>query len=242
MIPGITASAIGGGGGGPTDPNFASVSLLLHMDGSDGSTTFTDNSPSPRTMTANGNAQIDTAQSQFGGASGLFDGAGDWVSTPSNAVFNMGTGSFTAEGWIRPATNSVRIAAFGQIDSAGQNNTGSFIVELTATGKLRGYSFSGSSVIADLTGGTTVSINTWHHIAYVRSGTTFYLFLDGAQEATVGGVSGALNSSSNTFSVGRAGEVNAIYWSGHLDDIRITKGVARYTSAFTPPNAAFPDS
>ena len=72
---------------------------LLHMDGSDGSTTFTDESGT--TWTANGNAQIDTAQSKFGGASGLFDGASDYLQTPYTADHNTGTGDFTIDQWIR---------------------------------------------------------------------------------------------------------------------------------------------
>lgn len=242
MIPGITASVIGGGGGGPTDPNFASVSLLLHMDGSDGSTTFTDNSPSPRTMTANGNAQIDTAQSKFGGASGLFDGSGDWVSTPANAAFNFGTGDFTIECWARPATVTSRMIISGQINSATTELSTSVIFEITAAGFLRSYAFSGTTLIWNITGTTALSSNTWYHFAVCRSGTTVRIFVDGVIDGTATSVSAAVNSSSTTFSVGRGGEFNNLYWNGHLDDFRVTKGVARYTANFTPPSAAFPDS
>src|SRR3990167_5787652 len=80
---------------------MADTKLLLHMDGADASTTFTDEVG--HVFTPAGNAQIDTAQSKFGGASGLFDGTGDYITTPNSADFDPGTGSFTAEMWIRPA-------------------------------------------------------------------------------------------------------------------------------------------
>jgi hypothetical protein len=75
-----------------TDPSFASVSALLHFDGSDGSTTFTD--VTGTIWTANGNAQIDTAQSVFGGASGLFDGTGDFITTPDATKFSLSNADF----------------------------------------------------------------------------------------------------------------------------------------------------
>jgi hypothetical protein len=230
------------GGGTTTDPNYANVSLLLHMDGSDGSTTFTDNSPSPRTMTANGNAQIDTTQFKFGGASGLFDGAGDYLSTPSNAVFNMGSGSFTIEGWIRFSSAGTRGVIAAQINSAGANSSISFWVERTAADKVRGFCVAGSSVFGDIVGSTTMSTDTWHHFAYVRDGNDFDIYLDGISDATTVVGASAVNSSANALGVGRAGEFDGIYLNGWLDDLRITKGVARYTANFTPPSTAFPNS
>src|SRR3989338_6322305 len=80
--------------------------LMLHMEGADAGTTFTDTETTPKAVTANGNAQIDTAQSKFGGASGLFDGAGDYLTIPSSSAFDFGTGNFTIDFWVRLASNS----------------------------------------------------------------------------------------------------------------------------------------
>ena len=88
------------------DAHFDNVSLLLHCNGSDGSTAFTDSSSNAHSITASGDAQIDTAQSKFGGASGLFDGAGDWLTCPSHSSLNLQTGDFTLECWIRPSALS----------------------------------------------------------------------------------------------------------------------------------------
>jgi hypothetical protein len=79
----------------PDDPNYASVSLLLHMDGTNGSTVFTDLSPVPKVVTRFGDAQISTAQSKFGGSSAYFDGTGDYLTVASSADFGFGTGDFT---------------------------------------------------------------------------------------------------------------------------------------------------
>ena len=81
--------------------------LLLHCDGADGSTTFID-SATGKTITASGNAQIDTAQYKFGGASGLFDGTNDFLYTPNHADFTFGTGDFTIDFWVRLAAINVQ--------------------------------------------------------------------------------------------------------------------------------------
>ncbi|MCH7827478.1 MAG: hypothetical protein IIC75_05850 [Bacteroidetes bacterium] len=75
--------------------------LMLHMNGTDTSTVFTDDSASAHSVTANGNAQIDTAQSVFGGASGLFDGTGDYLSIPDNADFDVGGGDWCVDFRVR---------------------------------------------------------------------------------------------------------------------------------------------
>jgi hypothetical protein len=84
------------------DGNDAFTKILLHMDGTNGSTTFTDTNAggSAHTWTANGNAQISTAQSKFGGASGLFDGTGDYITTPDHADYTLGSGDFTIDLWF----------------------------------------------------------------------------------------------------------------------------------------------
>ncbi len=83
---------------GGVDPN---VDLLLHFTGADASTTFTDSSPSPKTFTAVGNAQIDTAQKKFGSASAQFDGSGDCIHTPDTAHLELGSGDWTLDFWVK---------------------------------------------------------------------------------------------------------------------------------------------
>jgi hypothetical protein len=115
-----------GGGGGP-DPNWANVVLLMGFEGADASTTFVDESSVGRTMTAIGNAQIDTAQFKFGAASGLFDGSGDVVTAADSADWDFGSGDFTIEMFVRHSVN----ASQGYVEqyTGGGNRSWSFIRE-----------------------------------------------------------------------------------------------------------------
>ena len=107
---------LGAVGGVERDPFFANVSLLLHGDGTNGSTTIVDSSPSPKTVTAVGDAKISTAQSKFGGASIGFDGSGDSLAAPAS-ISHFGTGDFTIELWIyrnNAGTSGIQEARIGQ--------------------------------------------------------------------------------------------------------------------------------
>jgi hypothetical protein len=235
----------GGGGGGPTDPNYANVSLLLHFDGTDGSTTFTDNSPSPKTPTVFGNAQIDTAVSKFGGASGLFDGAGDYLSYTSTDAFVLSSGDFTVEVQYRPnntTTNQVLMLQGRPNASTGAELGWFFQYEGAEAGKpVRFAFFTGTSVV-QLRTVNTISSGVFSHLAATREGTTYRLFIDGVLEQTLTTASVPNNPSSAVLQIGRYQVSPTLEANGWMDELRITKGVARYTANFTPPTAAFPDS
>lgn len=230
---------------GPTlgDPYWGQVKLLLHGDGADGSTTFTDQRS--HVFTANGNAQIDTAQSKFGGAAMLFDGTGDWIDTPDHADFSLGTSSFTIECWARfnavPASTAFLCA---QCDTGGTGGSTSFAIRKEDTNKIRAFCNNGFTLIGDITGTTTVSTGAWYHLAYVRSGSTFRLYVNGIQEGpspTDVVDARSVNDSANKLALGRAGEFNGSYFNGWIDEFRMTVGTARYAANFTPPDAAFPN-
>ena len=224
------------------DPDYASVSLLLHGDGANGSTTFTDSGPAPNTFTAYGNAQISTTHSVFGGASMYFDGVGDWIDAPDAEAFSFGSGDWTVEARIKSPGNGSFDQILGQRNVAGSANSDSPIglVRNATTGALIATVFSqdlGANV-SITSAMTTVYNDTWRHIAVVRIGTSLKLFIDGVIEAT-GSISGPVSNSTTKFSVGRAGEYAGQYYKGYIDELRISKGVARYTSNFTPPAEAF---
>ena len=210
---------------GPTDPYFSNVSLLLHGDGANGSTTIVDNSPSPKTVTAYGNAQISTAQSKFGGASIAFDGSGDYTSATSGD-FAFGTGDFTIESWVYlQATNDRTIWGYAS------SNSGGIALFSDSVGQRRIY--VGNSAWIIVAGAFPVS--TWFHAAVAREGSTLRLFQNGT---LIGSGFNTTNFTATQFQVG-ASLYNSLW--GYIDDLRITKGVARYTANFTPPTAPFPD-
>lgn len=211
-----------------SDPNFSSVSLLLHMDGSNNSTTFTDNGPGSVTVTAGGNAKVSTTQSKFGGASAAFDGSGDYLSCTLDAI---GTDDFTIETWVRMSTFANYRMLYETRTSDG--DTAGFVWGVNSSGQL--FIYLGGFVFT--TG--TLSTNTWAHVALTRASGTWRMFVDGTLQ------SGTYSNSGNlTRTAVRIGmDWNTLYGvDGYLDDYRITKGIARYTANFTPPTAPFFDA
>lgn len=231
----------------PTDPNFADVMLLLHMDGTNGSTTFTDSSSSARTVTVFGNTQISTAQNRFGKASGLFDGTGDYLRLADNDAWHFGSNNFTIECWVRasnfPGAGQNR-GILGQ--SLESSNRGWVIYIPPTTQDVVAYFWQNDSTFAAAmsTSGGALTLNTWHHIAAVRDGSSFFLFIDGTLRASASSTV-ALQNSTAVLDIGTlysgSGTTNS-FWNGHIDEVRITKGVARYIANFTPPASPFPDS
>ena len=219
-----------------SDPYFSSISLLLHGGGSNGSTTITDSSPTPKTVTAIGNAQISTAQSKFGDTSIVFDGSGYYLSIPNNAAFNLQSTSFTIEAWVYLTTNNA--ASNHCIVSNYQNSANGWALQTGSSGKM---CFNASGDAPDITGTTTLSTSTWYHVAVSGSAGSIKLFINGIQEGSTYTGATSLNSTAITTVGGLwAGALFNTFF-GYIDELRITNGVARYTSNFTPPTAAFTD-
>jgi hypothetical protein len=225
---------------GATDlVNNAFLRLLLHMDGTDASTSFVDSSPTPKTFTSpsGSNAQIDTAQSKFGGASGLFDGVGDYITTPDHADFALGSSDFTIDCWFRVNdAGGTTLNLAGQCDNAATATTISFNIRRRPTNTIRATVNVGSTAFnCDGALGFTNALNPgWHHLAFVRTGSTLKLFIDGVQDGTVA-VTGSVNDSANELAVGRNGETPGSEWNGWIDEFCIRVGTAKWTSNFSPP-------
>ena len=219
------------------DAYYPNVSLLLHCDGTDGSTTFTDSSPTPKTVTASGNAHIETDQAKFGTASAYFDGTGDYCQIANNAALNnFGTDDFTIECWARFSNTG----SYYTLLSCWTTWNTSAAYELLATNTGRIVFFGGDSVPINIQSNINTAItNTWIHIAACRASGTTRLFVGGSSVGTphVGSVS---ISNGAALKIGASSDGSAGH-NGYLDDIRITKGAARYTADFTPPTVAFPN-
>ena len=223
------------------DPNFANVELLLHGDGTSGSTTFTDKSSNGLTITANGNAQVDTAVKKFGTGSIEFDGTGDYLiaGTGTPSYPNFGTGPFTIEMWIYNTASGLqglwtthRIGASGgmhfYIDTNNRLNHGS-----------SGNGDNGNNP----TSNNVISLNTWHHVALCKEGTgtnQTRIFVDGTQVSSHTDTSNYQTYTYGPFLGSFSPLGTPYYYNGYMDDVRISN-VARYTSNFTPPTAAFSD-
>lgn len=208
--------------------NDANTKLLLHFDGTDASTTFTDSSSTAHTVTAVGNAQIDTAQSVFGGASGLFDNAGDYLTIPANAAWNLTGIDCTID-------FRVRFNSLASVDTVIAGGTaGHWFVYAYSDGRI-GCGLQGTNEIMAAAGSVTTGV--WYHIAIVRVNSTGRtdIYKDGVS-LTNSTTNWTSNASANTIYVGGLGASN--YLDGWIDELRVSH-TARWTSGFTPPTGAY---
>ena len=199
------------------------------MDGANASTNFVDSGPNALAVTAVGNAQVSTAQSKYGGASGYFDGTGDYVSIPNSSLFAFGSGDFTIEFWLKTTDT-----AGGLLNLTG-GTTGYWQLSLY-NGSLY-WQTTRDTTNLHIISATSVLDGAWHHIAVTRQGTTNRVYFDGSQAASATDSTNYSGSGGSLF-IGRdsaGSDLNA-----YIDDLRISR-FARYVSNFTPPAAALPD-
>jgi hypothetical protein len=166
------------------------------------------------------------------GGSGYFpDGSSSNLTTPNVSAFQFGTGDFTIEMWIYMTTFSVGTQRF--LFETGNNSTGEASLRINTSGKVEFFADNSAPFV--FSGATTLSANTWYHIAVTRSGSTNRIFLNGIQDA----------SATNSYSYSGAGSnVQIGYWTadtpgliGYMTDLRVLKGTAVYTSNFSVPTA-----
>lgn len=222
------------------DPYFYAVALLLHGDGLNGATSFTD-ATRKHTITANGNVKLSSDKAKFGDTSFYFDGAGSYLSIDSSSDFAFGLGDFTIEMWVcadHPYNGGTGepVMLFDPRE-AGTTNPGPILI--IGSSKFL-YTNSNTYHIS----GTTYPVpGIWYHLALSRVSNVTRMFVNGFQE----GVSYTDNYN-NLVGTNKRPLIGVNAWGppagsykGWLDEIRITKGIGRYTSNFTPPTAPFPD-
>lgn len=225
---------VAGGGGIP----FSATKLLLGVNGIDGATATSDESASAHTISFFGNAQLDTAQKKLGSASLLLDGTGDYISAPDHADWNLGSGLFGVESFIRPASvsgNQFLIAQWGALGSLA------WVIWLSGSTLTWNVSTSGNDNNADMAGGTVVT-GSWQHVAATFDGTKYRLFLEGVMVDDFATPRTIFNSTAE-LSIG-AGAGGTFTYNGHIDEARIIQGYSPYSSdgGFTVPSAEFPRS
>ncbi len=222
------------------DPNFDNVSLLLSGKGANGSTTILDSSNNNFSVTANNGAQISTAQAKFGSSSIEFlSSATTGLSVSPNTDFQFGTGDWTVEAWIYQRS----LSAYATLFEVGNHlNANSFLI---TTGAYNGTGLLvySSAYFNAPTRGTFIT-NQWQFVTISRQGNSLYFSVDGTVDAPV-----AFNrnlTSTATVSVGYPYGLNpnagnpGYKFDGYISNLRITKGVARYTENFDVPTAPFP--
>lgn len=212
-------------GGTSGDAHWSSVKSLLHLD-----STWAD--ASGRTWTPANGASISSTKSKFGGASAYFSGASQYAETPASADFAFGTGDFTVECWVN--ADSMPVSTYYSPIGNWASSQG-WCLFLRPSG---GLQWQANGLSLWVISSAIAFVGNWVHLAYSRQGSTGRLFADGVLVAS--GTDTQNVSLLQPVRIG-ANRAAADWWRGYVDDVRITKGVARYTAAFTPPAMAFPD-
>lgn len=218
------------------DPLRLSVVTQLPFDGADAATATTDRGQVLRAkqVTPEGQATVSAAQTKYLPQSIVFDGASDRVTSPAHLDFALGTGDFTIDLWMYTTNGGHGGADAALIQIGEYNQTGMLRIICNGTdnpGKLAVLGYRSSNPFTIIAVAGTFSNDAWHHIELVRQAGVFTLYLDGTSYGT-GTPSPAYPLTQGAVYVGNDS------YSGYMDEVRITKGVARHTSGFTPPAAA----
>lgn len=215
---------VGLGGSSETPVSVPTANVILNFNGTDGSTTFTDEGTGGHVWTAGGTPtpEIDTAQQKFGSASFLRPNGTGRITAPSHADFAMGTGDYTLACWVRQTLNTSSQNIF-------MVNTGNGIQFNLVDGKLR---LGLEGVAWDYTAASAMSLNVWHHLAICRASGTVYGFVDGV---VVWSGASTRNYAQGIASIGAKSGGSEGLNGSWIDSFLYVKGTALYTSAFTPP-------
>ena len=184
-----------------------------------------------------GNAQIDTSVAKYGPSSMYFDGTGDWLKGSSGQSVPFGTESFTVECWINLSNLS---STKGVMYGIGTNSLG-FRIGQGYLGNVNGLNICRNQVTDLDYCAYTFAVNTWYHIAVVRSGTSILFFVNGVQQTTLGSGAGSYSFTAPSGYYVGCNDATTEPFAGYIDDLRITRGVARYVTNFTPPVARMPN-
>jgi len=217
------------------DVYYPQTSLLMHFNGTNGSTTMTDNSKNNLTATATNGTAISTAQSRLGGSSVFFDGTNDYLTVTNSGMF--GSGNWTIEFWVyAPAGQTDKSIIEARNSAAGVGTTTGFTITMVSATEIRVW--SGSELIK-----STVSyVNQWVNICLVKNGSTTTMYINGTNSGTTTSL-GTMSDTSFIIGAGYYGSVSLnAFGNFYMDELRITTGIARYTSNFTPSTTQFLDS
>jgi hypothetical protein len=219
-------------------PAVNGTSLLLNV--TDINNLITDSSPNNLTLTNNGTAVYTvtspfndtiTVPSLYGSGSLSFNGTNQYLTLATNAAFQMGTGDLTVEAWIFVTSTA---AADKKIFSLwGSNAAEAYSFHLRSNNRLIWQIYTQNSPdVAAL----AIQPNTWTHVAWSKSGTTCYLFINGVLEDTTTGVTNSANGTAVP-NIGRQPLGAQHYFPGYITNLRVVKGTALYTSDFPIPTA-----
>lgn len=234
-LSGIGSTSVGGSSGSGVlsgsvtipelgDPAYNNVSLLLHGEGG----SIIDSSANEKIFTISGSATTSTARAKFGSSAILLNSSAS-ITSNSSSDFAFGVGDFTVEFWMNAETLptiEARLVSFG-------GSPANQFLNLSYAHSSNTFTVVNEAAAHILTTSQSVSINQWHHVAYTRSGGTVRLFFNGT-------VLGTTSSDANTPPT--VMQISAGNGTIYYDEVRVTKGLARYNSSFSSPTSVFADA
>jgi len=234
-----------GGGEIPVPGNDSFTKILLHFEGANGGTTFTDSNAGGVSATWSVVNVATTTTSEHKWGSAAYQGtATGYIKSNQNAAYNAGSSDFTVDFWIKGsaalATTLQYLAGFG--DPALSNNFGwSFYYDASKLLRFN-YQNSGGTSAAAVTAATTIMDGAWHHIAGVRNGSLMKVYIDGVDATSVSSSAAGSMRGSGSYQlyVGlfpTSGATQCL--QGNMDEFRYSVGIARWTSGFTPPTGPY---
>jgi len=212
--------------------------LLLHCDGTNGSTSFPDAGVTQHTVTANADAQVSTTESKFGGAAAYFDGTGDYLSIPDSTDWDFGSDDFTLEMWVKYDS----VSGFKSLLAQYSSNNYWHLYHYGVDNKFYFKNRVGGVYNIYFTVNHTPVVDTWYHFALVRRNTTDWKFyVDGVSQTITwdAHTSDIMGTFTAPLTIGYDDDL-AAYFNGYIDELRISKGIARWTEDFIPPVEPYP--
>ncbi|MFC1632300.1 LamG domain-containing protein [Candidatus Omnitrophota bacterium] len=204
--------------------------LMLHFNGTDGSTSFIDDSFSGHSVTAHGDAQIDTANKKFGTGAGLLDGVGDYLTVPHSADWDWDRAYMTVDFWVKHTDHSGY-----ELYLVHYEDTLNKWLLFHRDGFGFRFKVKSGGIDMDTPYGGEITDTDWHHIALCKVNNEYRIYLDGTQVIYLD------DSDIDTFAgilfIGQSGD-DSEYLDGYIDELRISH-TARWTSNFTPPTSEY---
>lgn len=225
---GFWVDVVNEAGGGGIDGN---VGLMLHANGDNDSTTITDYSVAPRTIT-NANILLKTATKKFGTASLYFNGTSAHATVPNETAYNLGT-TYTIDMWVYPTDLSVTRTLISKL-GPDPNYLGWYAqINTNGTVKITPHDNTG-----DITTTGTVSINEWSHVAFVCTAGTLNIYINGVSSGTG---AGTLQEHNVVLDIGSYQDGAGAFFAGYIDELRVSKGVSWWLADFNTdlPNSEY---
>jgi hypothetical protein len=215
--------------------NDSNTELLLHLDNN-----VTDISQNSFTVT-NTNMTFSSLIYKFGGYSGSFNGTSTELTAPNNAVFNFGSSNFTIDFWMYITTlptSGNYYCLVSKFDGGANNGYGVYVTNTSGTYQMQAFGENGGVALGN-TGLVTASLstNTWYHVAWVRNGNAWNLYLNGTSIGSASS-SGSIGTTAQSFTIGVENETGTRWYTGYLDEFRVSN-IARWTSNFNPPTSPY---